>query len=469
MSDPVHALVQRLHRESFAGLVAGLAARTGDLPLAEECVQEAFARALERWRGGAPVEPLAWLSRTAQNAAIDVFRRRTTSNRQATLDALAAEARTATGPAAERPALLRDEMLRLVFTCCHPALRVENRVALCLRIVCGLETQEIARALLVSEATLAQRLVRAKRKITEAGIPYCTPDETELPERIESVRRVLYLIFNEGYLATDGHEPMRLELAEQALHLARLLASHSEDPESVSLLSLFLLQHSRRDARFDERGRLVLLPDQDRSAWHHEEIREGVALIHAVFEAGHGRGPYALQAAIAAVHATAPAAEATDWNEICLLYEALSEVDPSPVVALNHAVAISEARGPAEGLARVDALEESKRIDQHPLFHATRAALLRRCGQLEAAQAADRAALARTRNPAERRLLLERLAGEQSTGARSRPADPSDRARRAREGTPRDDSSPSRNAPASSAPGPDGPRASGPAANPTDD
>lgn len=398
----------RLHRESFGRLVAHVASRTGDLALAEECVQEAFARAVDRWRSDPPDDPLAWLARTARNAAIDHFRRRETSTRHAE----GAGTPVLQEDPSALPALLRDDELRLVFTCCHPALRIENRVALCLRVVCGLETSEIARALLVPEKTMAQRLVRAKRKIAEAGIPYRIPDEDDLPERLASVRRVLYLVFNEGYLSTEGADPMREALADQAIRLARLLvAAHAADFESEALLALFLLHHSRRDARFDASGELILLPDQDRTRWHTTEIREGLHRLRAVFEAGEGRRPYALQAAIAAVHASARQAAETDWDEICLLYEALGEVDPSPVVALNHAVAIAEAKGPAQGLARVDALSESKRLVVHPLFHATRAALLRRCGRAEEALDADREALARTRNPAERRLLLARIEG----------------------------------------------------------
>ena len=360
--------------------------------------------------GPAGEPPKAWLAQTARNAAMDVFRRgQTRARHEETLRSLESSRGEPEEPL-ETPEALRDELLRLIFTCCHPALAVEARIALCLRIVCGLETNEVARALLVTDSTMAQRLVRAKRKISEAGIAYRMPDADDVEERLASVHRVLYLIFNEGYLATATDAPMRVELATEAIRLARLLsAALPDDSETRALLALFLLQHSRRDARFDAAGEMVLLADQDRSRWRRDEIAEGLSLARSVFEAGRGRRAYALQAAISAVHAAAPHAGATDWEEICLLYEALGEVDPSPVVALNHAVAIAHARGPEAGLARVEALAESKRLASYTLYHATRAELLRRCGRNDEAREADERALAQTRNPAERALLRARI------------------------------------------------------------
>ncbi|WP_235036932.1 RNA polymerase sigma factor [Actinomadura sp. K4S16] len=390
-------------RDEWGRVVATLIRMTGDWDLAEECAQEAFARALERWpRDGVPRRPGAWLTTTARNHALNRIRR------GATEDAKLRELGATAG--AEEPTEaggLPDDRLRLIYTCCHPALPVEARVALTLRTVLGLTTGEIARAFLVAEPAMAQRLVRAKRKIRQAGIPYRVPPAHLLPERTASVLGVVYLLFNEGYAASGGADPVRAGLCAEAIRLARLLHGLAPgDPEVAGLLALLLLQHSRHATRTDGSGDLVALEDQDRRRWDHAAIAEGAALVDGALRRGEP-GPYQVQAAIAACHATARTAAETDWPQIAALYGRLEAMSPGPVVRLNRAVAVAMADGPSAGLALVDRIEG---LDGYHLLHATRADLLRRLGRPDEAAAAYREALALARTEADRRYLARRLA-----------------------------------------------------------
>ena len=395
--------------------MASLIRVLGDFDLAEDAVQEAFAVALQRWpAAGVPDNPGGWIMTAARNKAIDRLRReRRLEQKRAILQGEAereAEAPAQAELGGHMDRTIPDDRLRLIFTCCHPALAPEAQVALTLRTLGGLTTREIGRAFLVSEPTIAQRLVRAKRKIRDAGIPYRVPPAELLPERVPPVLAVLYLIFNEGYSATDADRMVRGELCEEAIRLARVLVELMPDePEASGLLALMLLHHSRRETRLDEGGRLVLLEDQDRWRWDGQAIAEGSAALDRALAMGR-LGPYELQAAIAAEHARPIRAEDTDWTRIATLYAALLRIAPSPVVELNRAVAVAMADGPSVGLALVERLKATGVLDSYHLLHATRADLLRRLGRADEAASAYRRALELATNPVDQAFLRRRLA-----------------------------------------------------------
>jgi RNA polymerase sigma-70 factor (ECF subfamily) len=389
--------IARVFREEHGRAVASLVRVFGDIDLAEEAVQEAFAAAVQRWpEDGLPPSPAGWIITTARRRAIDRVRRESSrADKHAQAALLTAE------PEPEEEGAVRDDRLRLIFTCCHPALATAAQVALTLRLLGGLTTAEIARAFLVPEPTMAQRLVRAKGKIRDAGIPYRVPHEADLPERVRSVLAVVYLIFTEGHTASSGTELVRDDLCVEAVRLGRLLAELMPDePEVVGLLALMLLTESRRPTRVGADGDLVRLADQDRSRWDHALIAEGQALVRACLRRNRP-GPYQIQAAINAVHSDAPSAAATDWGQIVALYDQLLAVAPTPVVALHRAVAVAEIAGPAAALALVDELP----LDSYHLFHATRADLLHRLGRDGEAATAYESAIAHTANAAEQDFL----------------------------------------------------------------
>ena len=412
MSTDVRAAVDAAFRDEWGKVVATLIRTTGDWDLAEECAQDAFAMALRRWpKDGIPGRPGAWLTTAARNRAIDVLRRKAVG--AAKLREVAAMS-VPPEPSAFEPETdhsgVPDDRLRLMFTCCHPALALEARVALTLRTLAGLTTAEIARAFLASEPAMAKRLVRAKQKIQHAGIPYRVPPAHLLPERTPGVLGVIYLLFNEGYAATAGSDLVRRSLSAEAIRLARVLARLMPDePEAAGLLALMLLHDARRPARLDAAGDLVTLEDQDRSLWDAAEIGEGIAILEAALRRGRP-GPYQVQAAVAACHATAPTADATDWPQIAALYERLVSFLPTPVVELNHAVAVGMAFGPSSGLSLVEGLEAAGKLTGYHLLPATRADFLRRLGRAAEASAAYREALELAGTDAERRYLRRRLA-----------------------------------------------------------
>jgi RNA polymerase sigma-70 factor, ECF subfamily len=398
--------------DEWGRIVATLIRRTGEWDLSEECAQEAFTEALRRWPSdGVPARPGAWLTAVAKNRAIDRLRReRRGSELLAEVGVLRveAEAMSETDEQTDESGI-EDDRLRLIFTCCHPALALEARVALTLRTLAGLSTAEIARAFLVSEATMAKRLVRAKAKIAGAGIPYRVPPAHLLPERTGGVLAVLYLLFNEGYAASGGPDLIRAKLCDEAIRLGRALRGLMPDePEAAGLLALMLFHHARRHARLDAAGDVITLEDQDRARWDRDEIVEAGALLERTLRQGRA-GPYQLQAMIAGCHTEASEAAATDWARIAALYDLLVTIVPSPVVALNRAVAIAMSRGLEQGLELVGELEATGQLDDYHLLHATRADLLRRQGRHEAAAAAYRRALALCGSDAEQRFLSRRL------------------------------------------------------------
>ena len=407
-AEQLSRTIEAIYRSESGRILATLVRLLGDLDVAEEAMHEAFAVAVETWpQAGIPGNPRPWLISTARFKAIDGMRRRARFD-AAQVD-LARYLETRVNEITEDADEIDDDRLRLIFTCCHPALPPEGQIALTLREVCGLTTEEIARAFLVTPAALAQRIVRAKAKIRETPIPYEVPAPQELPERLNAVLQVIYLVFNEGYSAAAGPEVTRAELTREAIRLGRLLAElQPDEPEIMGLLSLMLLQESRRAARTSPAGELILLENQDRALWNREQIAEGVALVEKALKSRRF-GSYTLQAAIAAVHAEAESTAATDWRQIVALYNHLVRVQPSPVANLNRAVAIAECSGPAAGLAHIDALLEHGELANYYLAHSARAELCRRLGRTAEARSSYEKALALTQQEPERQFLQERI------------------------------------------------------------
>jgi RNA polymerase sigma-70 factor (ECF subfamily) len=408
-TEQIRELLDSLYRADSGRILATLIRLLGDFDLAEEAMHEAFAAALSLWpRIGVPDNPRPWLISTARFKAIDTLRRR--ARFDASQDELARylEAQSGSAEKSDEEDSLEDDRLRLIFTCCHPALPPEGQVALTLREVCGLTTEEIARAFLVTPATLAQRIVRAKAVIRDKAIPYQVPASQELPARVGAVLQVVYLVFNEGYSAAAGAEVTRAELTREAIRLGRLLSELLPEPEVMGLLALMLLQESRRAARTSPAGELILLEHQDRSLWNREQIAEGVALVEKALKTRRF-GAYTLQAAIAAVHAEAESTAATDWRQIVALYNQLVRIHPSPVAHLNRAVAIAMCDGPEAGLTHIDALLEHGELANYYLAHSARAEMYRRLGRTAEARASYEKALALTHQEPERHFLQERI------------------------------------------------------------
>jgi RNA polymerase sigma-70 factor (ECF subfamily) len=401
--------VDAVYRNESRRVLATLIRLLGDFDIAEEALHDAFAAAVEQWPAeGVPENPRAWLVSAGRFKAIDRIRRRARFEVQVEDETELADAAAADATIEEHEGV-EDDRLRLIFTCCHPALAPDAQVALTLREVCGMTTEEIASAYLTSPSTVAQRIVRAKSKIRDARIPYEVPGRGELPARLDSVLRAIYLVFNEGYLASSGEALTRHDLSGEAIRLGRLLVELLPEPEAVGLLALMLLQESRRAARSSSSGEIILLADQDRTLWNREQIADGTRLVEGALASGRV-GIYSIQAAIAAVHAAAPDASATDWSEIVGLYDALLRIEASPVVELNRAVAVAMRDGPEAGLALVDALLARGDLAEYRLAHATRADLCRRIGRSAEARAAYRRALELTQQASERRFLERRLA-----------------------------------------------------------
>lgn len=416
MAPDISAAVESVYRDDWGKVVATLIKLYGNFELAEECAQEAFAAAVDQWRtSGIPDVPTAWIIRAARNKAVDRIRRNSLHTEKLESYVASGFLKTTEEPDYDTGEI-PDDRLRLIFTCCHPAIAHETQVALTLRTLCGLETDEIARAFLVPPATMSQRLVRAKRKIQVAGIPYIVPDIQQMPERLDAVLTAIYLVFNEGYAATRGGSLLRTDLCSEALRLGalvRTLMAPNPPAEVTGLVALMMLHDARRDARLDAAGDIVILEEQDRTLWNRRQIADALQLIPEAL--GEAPGPFGLQAAIAAVHCRAARPEETDWRQIRLLYDFLERVQPGPVVELNRAVAVAMVEGPAAGLALMDSLNRD--LDQYHLLHAARADLLRRMGSSAEAAGSYRRALSLVTNESERRYLERRLEEVQRASA----------------------------------------------------